>query len=161
MNEILFRGKRADGGGWNYGYFVKSVNDRTYIISYATEDAINTLNEIDFMYNEVIPESVGQYVGKTDKNGVKIFGAIREDKKGGDIILLNECRGETPLGWNKYIVFFKDGCFGIDVPKAMDLSDIWEILPIWMARAFSDDDIEIIGNAFENENLLKEENHVS
>jgi uncharacterized phage protein (TIGR01671 family) len=73
MREIKFRGKRIDNGEWVYGYYVKSTNDRAYIIRYATEDAVNTPNEIDFLYNEVDPETVGQYIGQKDKNDKEIY----------------------------------------------------------------------------------------
>jgi len=69
--EILFRGKRVDGE-WVEGIPVESVNGRTYMIVKATEDAINTMNEVDFVYAEVIPESIGQYI-RNDKTGRKIF----------------------------------------------------------------------------------------
>ena len=62
---ILFRGKRVDGGKWVYGVPVYSVNDRCYMIHGATEDAINTKNEVDFIYSEVIPETVGMYTGES------------------------------------------------------------------------------------------------
>src|SRR3990167_7682569 len=71
--EIKFRGKRIDNGEWVYGYIVKSVNDRCYIIGYATEDAVNTRNEIDFMYNEVDHKTVGQCTGYKDKNKKEIY----------------------------------------------------------------------------------------
>ena len=70
---VKFRGKRTDNGEWVFGLYVKSANDRAYIIIYATEDAVNTGNEIDFLYIEVTPETVGQFTGLYDKNGVEIY----------------------------------------------------------------------------------------
>ena len=67
MRDIKVRGKRTDNGEWVVGGYVKSVNDRAYIIVYATEDAVNTRNEIDFLYIEVIPETAGQYTGTIEE----------------------------------------------------------------------------------------------
>lgn len=67
MRNILFRGKRIDNGEWVYGYlyhFGFTGEEKYYIIPiYASE-----------LYAfEVIPETVGQYTGLTDKNRKKIF----------------------------------------------------------------------------------------
>ena len=61
MREIEFRGKDVVTGEWRYGYVVICDN-RSYI-----------LKDIGGISYEVIPETVGQYIGKKDKNGVKIF----------------------------------------------------------------------------------------
>ena len=67
MRTIKFRGKRIDGGGWITGYYVKELNP--YIKDTGEIDAIIT-KAGDY---EVIPESVGQWTGLVDKNGVEIF----------------------------------------------------------------------------------------
>ena len=64
MREILFKGKRADNGEWTEGYLFKQWN-RTFLLWGMTGDVPNM--------TEVIPETIGQFTGLTDKNGKKIF----------------------------------------------------------------------------------------
>ena len=68
MREILFRGKRADNGEWILGGYAK-CNNRHYILP----DIDLIRGEWVFKNIEVIPETVGQFTGLTDKNGKKIF----------------------------------------------------------------------------------------
>lgn len=67
MREILFRGKRKDNDKWAYGYLYIR-NDGQYEISFYSK----YFDSERFTY-DVIPETVGQYTGLTDKNGKKIF----------------------------------------------------------------------------------------
>ena len=60
MREILFRGK-TEKGAWVTGDWVRFVNLGNSVIWQSN------------IGKKVIPETVGQYIGLTDKNGTKIF----------------------------------------------------------------------------------------
>ncbi|MDX1365472.1 MAG: YopX family protein [Arenibacter latericius] len=64
--EILFRGKTSFGA-WVYGDLVHDAFNGT---SQRIEVGIRARNSYPV---EVIPETVGQFTGLTDKNGVRIF----------------------------------------------------------------------------------------
>ena len=67
IREVIFRGKRMDNGEWVKGYLYITHIGSHEIGSY---DAEINIERLTF---DVIPETVGQYTGLTDKNGVKIF----------------------------------------------------------------------------------------
>ena len=67
IREVIFRGKRTDNGEWVKGYLYITHIGSHEIGSY---DAEINIERLTF---DVIPETVGQYTGLTDKNGVRIF----------------------------------------------------------------------------------------
>lgn len=134
MREILFRGKQMDDNEWIYGGALHQTDcygmkvDRWFII-----DGTET-NDYDIGYPiRVIPETIGQYTGLTDKNGKKIFE--------GDIVRYN---GE------KHIVVFETrggtGYFGIKIGHI----ETWGFCPSIPANL-----MEVIGNINDNPELVE------
>ena len=90
MREILFRGKRMNNGEWVNGSFLLDGElhrpygkehlpfSNCYIVPETDSENVRTaFNDGSLFLNttayHVIPETVGQFTGLTDKNGTKIF----------------------------------------------------------------------------------------
>ena len=79
MREIKFKGKRVDNGEWVYGHLVINQQTKSYRIvsdfalcqnAKYTDDALHHVSgEIHLVH----PETVCQYTGFKDKNGVDIY----------------------------------------------------------------------------------------
>lgn len=66
MREILFRGKRVDNGEWETGsLLVERMN--------TSDQQVMIADKMTGYPTLVLPETVGQYTGLTDKNGKQIF----------------------------------------------------------------------------------------
>ena len=123
MREILFRGKRTDNGEWVEGDVLQTRYHSGHI-----EYQIMPQTPVSSAY-PVLPETVGQYTGLTDKNRKKIFE--------GDIIEFHE-----EIGKIKYSDY--DAAFDI-------IFDTWN-------TNFSVTDgrrIEVIGNIHDNPELME------
>ena len=93
MREILFRGKCFHTEEWVEGYLGIEVPDELVIQQFSYDEYFKS-NCID-QYS-VKPETIGQYTGLTDKNGMKIFE--------GDVI--HGKLGNFVVRWNEYIGAF-------------------------------------------------------
>ena len=69
MREILFRGKTKETGEWKYGFVAKNkyYSETEWVLVIEDEEGYWAY------WAEVIPETIGQYTGLTDKNGKMIF----------------------------------------------------------------------------------------
>ena len=132
MREILFRGKRSDGE-WAFGSLLKVTFDgTTYNLTFA-DNFLFVLGQAKAMeHAAVIPETVGQFTGLTDKNGKKIFE--------GDIVKAERiCNG---LYWTGCVVWWH-GCFAIQ-----GIKDSNNVPAIDLFRNY-----EVIGNIHDNPEL--------
>jgi len=131
MRKIKFRGKRKDGK-WTYGcLFIYKDGDR-YLINESRDLIISG-------WVEVIPETVGQYIGLKDMYGKETFG--------GDIIELYYPNGkifsEVPVAY----IFYKKGAWRVSgFDKFPYLSNILSNLEL---------KFKVIGNVYDNPELLE------
>ena len=144
--EILFRGKRTYNGEWIEGIYCPYIwamffkrSEKPHIIILSDD------KNIDGLWCEVLPETVGQFTGLTDKNGKRIFeGDICRFKRFNDVhigkIVFNATTASFVM-WYQPIV----GAYGEKATQKMLLSVC--------------DDIEVIGNIHDNPELLGGENN--
>ena len=127
MREIKFRGKRLDGI-WIYG----DLWHRPY-----TKDWVTI---VSFMEDTggfvVIPETVGQYTGLKDKNGIEIYE--------GDIV---ENTTQTVYLGDKFEVVWNKNYAGYQLMSNGFTSNI-PLIQNFMSY-------KVIGNIYENPELLK------
>lgn len=126
IREVIFRGKRTDNGDWHEGEDIMRNTIRGKVC----------LAKIGEDWISVDPETVGQYTGLTDKNGVRIFegdivSLVKHDSLIYKVVYV-PCRYElvNSKGVN---------CFVLDIYKS--------------------ENIEVIGNIHDNPELLGGENN--
>lgn len=164
MREIWFRGKRIDNGEWVEGSLIIDEKENYYIgkyiksrdnCSYYCTNRRNgkTLNRfIGIGFAMVIPETVGQFTGLTDKNGKRIFD--------GDILNGEQYPFRGVDGDHNYfaqVVWFDNspafGTFTFKNPKSNVRGASTGNTAYF--EDFESEDWEVIGNIHDNPELLK------
>lgn len=134
MREIEFRAKRTDNYEWVFGFY----SPRIWFPTFEQTPNIKTFKGADV---EIDINTLGQYTGIKDKNGTKIFD--------GDIVKIPEDYDNYGLNAGEiYQVYFAYGGFRMK-PKYSKTAEGY-----WLE---DDGELEVIGNIFDNPELLKGE----
>lgn len=133
MREILFKAKRKDNGEWVEGYYRADPDLNMHFICgwdyYLSE---NGLERESFEY-EIDPDTLCQYTGLTDKNGEKIWES--------DIL---ECGMRLRVSWHHF-------------KASWVLSKKGWMYNHFFGESVEPEDVEVIGNIFDNPDLLEVE----
>ena len=155
MREILFKAKRIEDGEWIEGSLIDLDIDSGYCYIVPPYKQASTL-PIGFLITDgmelVIPETLCQFTGLCDKNGKKIWE--------GDIISYQRDNDDCPFP-NKDTkkrfgkVFYQGfrSTFAIGMGRNGSRSindDLWKYVQ-------NGNRVEVIGNRFDNPELLQEE----
>ena len=148
MREILFRAKRIDNGEWVSGYYVYDYAHNAHFIFKNQLVCPNCINDRRIDYSvcdyEIDPDTLCQYTGLTDKNGNRIWE--------NDIVLCKKYIGGNFVDYciEYGFVEMKYGAYGIHRFKS---NEYYRPFKDWL----EDYEYEVIGNIFDNTELLKGE----
>ena len=146
IREVIFRGKRTDNGEWIEGFY-SAEEYNPYIGKIEYIPRIQIIGKCVSL--GVIPETVGQFTGLTDKNGVKIFeGDIVKctdtinDFEFNAVVEFGNPNGEYNWGYQLKFISGEDSNF--DILCWVDMEE---------TGAF----IEVIGNIHDNPELVRKD----
>ena len=130
MRTIKFRGQTVDTKELIYGDLIQTEKDFKSVVEILDWSKVGCKPKKSLVVN---PETVGQFTGLTDKNGVEIYE--------GDI-LSTETLKHMQVGWNNRFSSFslthKDWAFSH-----------------WFGESCEPEQCLVVGNIFENPELLQ------
>lgn len=146
MDKFEFRGKDFETGNWlQGGYFDRKGHYPEIVTTCPNEEG-----KVAYCHRCVQPETLCIWTGLTDCKGRKIFSH--------DIISIRICRYRNPDGeggWEtEYVSAVGDmaNAFSVDLPEGEDF-DMTSLM--WLnEHAYADVEIEVIGNTFDNPEIL-------
>lgn len=126
MSKMIYRGKRVEDGKWVYGWYSPIV--------FCNGTIIPSIKDADGLIHQVLPGTVGQYIGKIDVNGKRIFE---------DDMVVSPQTGLGVVEWDydlcMYMVRLSEGDY---------------LEPMYVYN------YEVIGNIHDNKNILEERYNV-
>lgn len=130
--EIKFRGFSEKHNQWVYGYYVFCRGHHYILQAYNSNGCDERWEAADWI--EVVPESVGQYTGQRDNNEKEIYEGDIIDKK------------------FRWAISFKDCAFY----AKNEYSKAYLLPEIIRKRRIAGRPIEVVGNVYENPELITE-----
>ena len=143
MREIEFRGKRIDNSEWIYGWLRQTGHQNIEKSNgqYIRTEKYYQIQDEKYNSQFVDETTIGQYTGLKDKNKKKMYE--------GDIIEIKvyDSFAKQCISTKKCVIEFKNGIFGVMFTKAQELTAFVH---------FTNTTFEVIGNIYENKELLSE-----
>lgn len=143
MRNFLFRGKKTTDGGWVCGGLVKDGDD-AYIVK-ISDKGIPTghiVPEVKFEAWQVKPETVGQFTGFCDRQGIQIYE--------GDIVDVCYHGNDTDEPCTGYVYWDND--WFISYSESLKECERFDDADYLITFA---DSLRIMGNVYDDPELLK------
>lgn len=141
MQEILYRGKRVDNNEWLHGFYDGCYEGAT----------INYLKDGIAWNCRVHPETIGRYIGIKDIHQKKVFQ--------GDIVKVKEtvytnCGREEVEEVREFTGEVVWHQYGWHIAEKVEIGTRYHSLWLWNVEGEEDDTMEIIGNRWDNPELV-------
>lgn len=139
LRKILFRGKRVGNGEWVEGGYIYAPK-----WNWNGSEAHLICNIYGTEKTQIIPETLGQFTGLTDKNGKRIWEGDIVKTKFGRLCKMIWRQTQCFVGWDFEVCDFDFGVNDFSKPPSS-----WDL--------YFPENLEVIGNSIDNPELLTAE----